>query len=83
MLQATPYRALSQRAQAINRGALNTASGLELHQFKWLENDALIGEIPPRWNLLVDYEKPVALSLSWPGSGALHRGGPYFNEYTG
>ena len=29
---------------------VNTATGLELHQFKWLESDDLIGDIPHRWN---------------------------------
>ncbi|NBR29730.1 MAG: aminotransferase class V-fold PLP-dependent enzyme, partial [Betaproteobacteria bacterium] len=32
---------------------VNTASGLELHQFKWLGDDSLIGELPHRWNHLV------------------------------
>ncbi len=55
------------------------ASGLELHQFKWLEDDALIGALPHRWNHLVDYDEPeqdIAL---------LHytSGGPYFDEYRG
>ncbi|MEQ1790558.1 MAG: hypothetical protein ABL857_08950, partial [Rickettsiales bacterium] len=38
---------------------VNSASGLELHQFKWLGDDSLIGEIPARWNHLVDYDKPT------------------------
>lgn len=32
---------------------VNTASGLELHQFKWLGDDSLIGSIDPAWNHLV------------------------------
>ncbi len=56
---------------------VNDASGLELHQFKWLKDDSLIGEIPQRWNHLVDYDEyseDVAL---------IHytSGGPYFDEY--
>ena len=31
---------------------VNTASGLELHQFKWTEEER-IGEIPKEWNWLV------------------------------
>jgi len=56
---------------------VNTASGLELHQFKWLENDDLIGEIPHRWNHLVGYDPPdSAVSL-------VHYtiGGPYFEQW--
>lgn len=32
---------------------VNTASGLELHQFKWIGSDALIGVLEPAWNHLV------------------------------
>ena len=31
---------------------VNTASGLELHQFKWTEEER-VGEIPKEWNWLV------------------------------
>ena len=67
------------RCRALTADYVNTASGLELHQFHWLENEDLIGDIPPRWNHLVDYDPPVAddeLSL-------LHytTGGPYFDDY--
>ena len=56
---------------------VNEASGLELHQFKWLADDQLIGEIPPSWNHLVGYD---------PYSDAVDNihyteGGPYFDEY--
>ena len=64
---------------ALTPDYVNEASGLELHQFKWLENDDLIGEIPHRWNHLVGYDAPTdEVSL-------LHftEGGPYFHEYTG
>jgi lipopolysaccharide biosynthesis glycosyltransferase len=56
---------------------VNTASGLELHQFKWLENDDLIGEIPSRWNHLVGYDAPRR------DAALVHYtiGGPYFEEY--
>jgi hypothetical protein len=55
----------------------NGASGLELHQFKWLGDDALIGEIPSRWNHLVGYDAPRA------DAALVHYtiGGPYFAEY--
>jgi hypothetical protein len=37
---------------------VNTASGLELHQFKWLEGDDRIGALPAAWNHLVGYDAP-------------------------
>ncbi len=56
---------------------VNTASGLELHQFKWLDSDELIGEIPSRWNHLVGYDAPRR------DAALVHFtiGGPYFEEY--
>lgn len=56
---------------------VNTASGLELHQFKWLDGDELIGEIPPQWNHLVGYDAYDT------DAKLVHytAGGPYFNEY--
>ena len=56
---------------------VNTASGLDLHQFKWLNDDGLIGEIPHRWNHLVGYDAPGAEVSN------LHYtlGGPYFDEF--
>lgn len=57
---------------------VNTATGLELHQFKWLENNSLIGGLPSRWNHLVGYDTMSAdVSL-------VHYtlGGPYFAEYA-
>jgi len=56
---------------------VNAASGLELHQFKWLEGDHLIGEIPPAWNHLVGYDAPRR------DASLVHYtiGGPYFEAY--
>ncbi|MFM9967783.1 MAG: glycosyltransferase [Burkholderiales bacterium] len=57
---------------------VNSASGLELHQFKWLENDSLIGDLPRQWNHLVGYDPPDK-------SAALVHftiGGPYFSPYA-
>ena len=55
---------------------VNTKSGLELHQFKWLDED-LIGSIPLEWNWLAGeypYKKDVH---------NIHftEGGPYFKDY--
>ena len=67
----------NEKCRALTPAFINTASGLELHQFKWLAGDELIGEIPPRWNHLVGYSPPQ------PGAALVHYtlGGPYFDEY--
>jgi hypothetical protein len=64
------------RCKSLSPDFVNSASGLELHQFKWLDNDALIGDIPLGWNHLVGYDKPHS------GVSLVHYtlGGPYFNE---
>jgi hypothetical protein len=68
------------RCTALTPDYVNTASGLELHRFLWLEGDHLIGEIPHRWNHLVDYDPPPPVSEI----SNLHytSGGPYFDEYA-
>ncbi len=65
------------RCQALTPDYVNTASGLELHQFKWLQNDDLIGEIPARWNHLVGYDARNS------DAALVHftLGGPYFDEF--
>lgn len=67
------------KCTALTPDYVNRASGLELHQFKWLGDDRLIGDLPHRWNHLVDYDPTVPqedISL-------LHytEGGPYFETY--
>ena len=55
---------------------VNTKSGLELHQFKWLDEN-LIGSIPLEWNWLVGeypYKKDV-YNIHFT------EGGPYFKDY--
>ncbi len=65
------------RCRALTPEYVNSASGLELHQFKWLGNDELIGELPARWNHLVGYNTPRT------DAALVHYtlGGPYFDEY--
>ncbi len=65
--------------KALTPEYVNTASGLELHRFQWLESDDLIGDIPHRWNRLVGYDEAVPTSKV----SNLHYtiGGPYFDEY--
>jgi lipopolysaccharide biosynthesis glycosyltransferase len=65
------------RCRALTPEYVNTASGLELHQFKWLGTDALIGELPSRWNHLVGYDRPRR------DAAVAHFtiGGPWFEPY--
>ena len=42
------------KCKSLTPDYVNSDTGLQLHQFKWLENDDLIGEIPLEWNWLVD-----------------------------
>ena len=66
------------RCRALTPEYVNTASGLELHQFKWLASDDEIGEIPAEWNHLVGYQPPRS------GVKNVHYtlGGPYFREFA-
>ncbi len=61
---------------ALTPAYVNSASGLELHRFAWLD-DALIGSIPLEWNWLVG-EYPYNADAK-----IVHYtlGGPYFDEY--
>jgi len=65
------------RCRTLTPDYVNTASGLELHQFKWLGDDGLIGALPDRWNHLVGYSAPRR------DAALVHytQGGPYFDEY--
>ena len=65
------------RCQVLTPDYVNHASGLELHQFKWLGDDNLIGEIPHAWNHLVGHDAPRAdASLAH-----FTTGGPYFHPW--
>jgi hypothetical protein len=64
------------RCRALTPEYVNTASGLDLHRFNWL-NDEDIGDIPLEWNWLVgEYERKPDVKI-------VHYtlGGPYFDEY--
>lgn len=67
------------RCRALTPEYVNTAPGLDLHQFKWLESESLIGELPVEWNWLVgEYESAPAgvKNVHWTV------GGPYFRDYA-
>ena len=66
------------RCRALSPDYVNSASGLELHRFKWVD-DRRIGELPKAWNWLVteyDYD---------PAAKLVHYtiGGPWFEPYRG
>ena len=59
---------------------VNSATGLQLHQFKWLESDDLIGDLPLEWNWLVD--EPGYNTKSKVNNIHFTKGGPWFKEYA-
>ncbi len=67
------------KCRALTPEYVNTASGLELHRFHWLGDDDLIGDIPHRWNHLVDYD--AAAPIEEISNLHFTTGGPYFEEY--
>ena len=64
------------RCAALTADYVNSASGLDLQRFVWID-DTKIGELPLEWNWLVTEYK------SNPDAKIVHftRGGPYFDEY--
>ena len=67
------------KCKALTPDYVNTATGLELHQFKWLESDDQIGSLPGGWNHLVGYDPLLPVEQIQN----LHytEGGPYFDDY--
>ena len=66
------------RCRALTPQFVREASGLELHQFKWLAGEGEIGSLPLEWNWLVgEYDMN-------PDAKIAHftRGGPYFADYA-
>jgi hypothetical protein len=66
------------RCRALTPDYVSSASGLDLHQFKWLASEDEIGALPRRWNHLVDYDSRN------PDAALVHYtlGGPYFADYA-
>ena len=69
----------NEMCKALTPDFVNTATGLELHRYQWLDGDHLIGDIPHRWNHLVGYDETVPVGEV----SNLHYtiGGPYFDDY--
>lgn len=65
------------RCRALTPEYVGAASGLDLHQFRWLADEGQIGSLPLEWNWLVG---EYALN---PTAKLAHftRGGPYFAGY--
>lgn len=66
------------RCRSLTPAYVGAATGLELHQFHWLESEAAIGALPLAWNWLVgEYDFN-------PDARVAHftRGGPYFEPYA-
>ena len=62
---------------------VNSASGLELHQFKWLESEDEIGEIDEfGWNFLVDVQELPGSKEKIDQLSLVHwtLGGPWFKN---
>ena len=66
------------RCTALTADYVNSATGLDLQRFAWLD-DTVIGELPLEWNWLVGEYKHN------PDAKIVHYtiGGPYFDEYRG
>jgi len=56
---------------------IKSANGLDLHQFKWVQEGHTIGELPHEWNHLVGVDAPRkdAKLVHWT------LGGPWWNQY--
>ena len=66
------------RCRALTPEYVNTASGLALHQFKWLDSDDAIGHLPKTWNHLVGHDGPNLEVRNVHFTA----GGPYFAEFS-
>lgn len=65
------------RCKALTPEYVNSAPGLDLHQFKWIESHSSIGSLPLEWNYLVDNANQTTVE---PKLIHYTNGGPWFNE---
>ncbi len=70
------------KCKALTPDYVNTASGLELHQFKWLGDDMLIGALPLEWNYLAAYNDTHEAPVSKPALIHYTIGGPFYPEFA-
>lgn len=68
----------NEKCKSLTKDFVQTASGLELHQFKWTTEDK-VGSLPLEWNWLIgedDYKFKEEVK-----NAHFTLGGPYFNDY--
>jgi hypothetical protein len=66
------------KCKKLTPSVVSNESGMFLHQFKWLNSDDEIGNIPLEWNFLVGEEEPTN---NLPKLIHYTLGGPYFEDY--
>jgi hypothetical protein len=67
------------KCRALTPEYVNNAHGLDLHQFKWLNNiEHEIGDIPLEWNYLADVDSIGQEVIDKPSLIHYTEGGPYF-----
>ena len=69
------------KCKALTLDYVNNASGLELHQFKWLGDDNLIGGLPLEWNYLADYTEEHERVVKEPKLVHYTIGGPFYPDF--
>jgi lipopolysaccharide biosynthesis glycosyltransferase len=67
-----------EQIQTLTPDVVNSESGLYLHRFNWLTDDA-IGSLPVTWNYLEGWH--TAADCEDPNAVHFTRGGPWFEEY--
>ena len=66
------------RCRALTPEYVRSASGLDLHQFRWLSSGDDVGALPLEWNWLVgEYDYDAGARIAH-----FTRGGPYFEAYA-
>ena len=65
------------KCKALTSQYVDTATGLDLHQFKWLEDERLIGGLPVQWNWLIGEYGPV----EYPKMLHYTLGGPWWDKH--
>ena len=70
------------KCKALTLDYVNTASGLDLHRFNWLESEELIGEIKGSWNHLIGVSEnpPKYNNNNLPSLMHWTLGGPWFKD---
>lgn len=64
------------KCKALTPDYVNTATGLDLHRFHWLQGDDQIGSIPLEWNWLIGEYDPNSNAKNFHYT----EGGPWFKE---